>query len=116
MLYDYFHKTYFAGKEFKKGIKGEMWCPGHPEGTAWASRQFEVFFKKFIDNKLTRGGGLVGNWNLNEQQSAMLYALALDDDRTYADGWPRLAASRGNCRRACACLHEAQAHTARKAA
>ena len=86
MLYDYFHKTYFTSEEFTKGIKGEMWCPGHNEGADWAARQFEIFFKKFIDNKLTRGGGLVGNWNLNEQQSAMLYALALDDDKAYADG------------------------------
>ena len=86
MLYDYFHKTYFTSEEFTKGIKGEMWCPGHKEGADWAARQFEIFFKKFIDNKLTRGGGLVGNWNLNEQQSAMLYALALDDDKAYADG------------------------------
>ncbi len=86
ILYDYFHKTYFVSKEFTKGIKGEMWCPGHKEGPDWAARQFEIFFKKFIDNKLTRGGGLVGNWNLNEQQSAMLYALALDDDKAYADG------------------------------
>ncbi len=86
MLYDYFHSTYFSSAEFKNGIPGEMWCPGHPEGAEWASRQFEIFFKKFIDNKLNRGGGLLGNWNLNEQQSAMLYALALDSNAKYADG------------------------------
>ena len=50
------------------------------------ARDYEVFSKKMIENKLTRGGGLVGNWNLNEQQSAMLYALALEDDAAYADG------------------------------
>lgn len=86
MLYDYFHNTYFTSREFVHGLRGELWCPGHKEGADWASRQFELFFKKFIDNKLERGGGLIGNWNLNEQQSAMLYALALDDDRSYADG------------------------------
>ena len=42
-------------------------------------------FEKFIDNKLQRGGGLIGNWNLNEQQSAELYALAMDDDDSYPD-------------------------------
>ena len=86
MLYDYFHNVYFDSDEFKHGIKGQLWAPGHPEGKEWALECFHVFFEKMIDNKLTRGGGLVGNWNLNEQQSAMLYALALDDDRAYADG------------------------------
>lgn len=42
-------------------------------------------FEKFIENKLQRGGGLIGNWNLNEQQSAELYALAMDDDDAYPD-------------------------------
>ncbi len=86
MLYAYFNSKYFKSQEFANGIPGEMWCPGHPEGAEWASRQFEIFFKKFIDNKLNRGGGLLGNWNMNEQQSAMLYALALEPDAKYADG------------------------------
>ncbi|MGN0833654.1 MAG: heparinase II/III family protein [Kiritimatiellia bacterium] len=56
----------------------EAWSPAERE-------TFRVFARKFIDNKLTRGGGLLGNWNLNEHQSAMLYALALDgeDRRRY---------------------------------
>ena len=66
ILYDYLHRTYFKMDDFR--------------------RAYEVFSKKMIENKLTRGGGLVGNWNLNEQQGAMLYALALDDDAAYADG------------------------------
>ena len=86
MLYDYFHNVYFDSDEFKHGIKGQLWAPGHPEGKEWALERFHVFFEKMIDNKLTRGGGLIGNWNLNEQQSAMLYALALDGDDKYADG------------------------------
>ena len=65
ILYDFLHKTYFRTNDFR--------------------RAYEIFSKKMIENKLTRGGGLVGNWNLNEQQSAMLYALALDDDAAYAD-------------------------------
>ncbi len=86
MLYDYFRDTYFTSDEFTNGIPGALWAPGHREGRAWALEQFHIFFEKMIDNKLTRGGGLIGNWNLNEQQSAMLYALALDDDAAYADG------------------------------
>ena len=86
MLYDYFHTVYFDSGEFKNGIKGQLWAPGHPEGKEWALERFHIFFEKMIDNKLTRGGGLVGNWNLNEQQSAMLYALALDNDSEYSDG------------------------------
>ena len=73
LLYDYFHGKYFNVTKVD-------------EGREWALERFHVFFEKFIDNKLTRGGGLMGNWNLNEQQSAMLYALALDDDGEYADG------------------------------
>ena len=86
MLYGYFHEKYFDSEEFKRGIPGELWAPGHTEGKDWALDQFHVFFEKMIDNKLERGGGLIGNWNLNEHQSAMLYALALDDDKMYKDG------------------------------
>lgn len=73
ILYDYYHEKYFDL------VKVD-------EGKDWALERFHIFFEKMIDNKLTRGGGLVGNWNMNEQQSAMLYALALDDDKSYADG------------------------------
>ena len=86
MLYDYFHNEYFDSDEFKHGIKGQLWAPGHSEGKEWALERFHVFFEKMIDNKLMRGGGLEGNWNMNEQESAMLYALALDGDDKYADG------------------------------
>lgn len=86
MIYDYLHAEYFGLKQFKKGIPGEMWAPAHTEGREWALQRFEIVFKRLIENKLQRGGGLQGNWNMNEQQSAMLYALALDDDACYADG------------------------------
>ena len=86
ILYDYYQQKYFETDEFRNGIAGELWAPGHPEGKTWALEQFHIFFEKMIDNKLQRGGGLIGNWNLNEHQSAMLYALALDDDSAYADG------------------------------
>lgn len=86
MIYSYLHDEYFDSKQFKQGIPGEMWAPAHTEDKAWALQRFEIMFKRLIDNKLQRGGGLQGNWNMNEQQSAMLYALALDDDKCYADG------------------------------
>lgn len=86
MIYDYLYREYFESDQFTKGIPGEMWAPAHTEGKEWALQRFEIMFKRLIDNKLNRGGGLVGNWNTNEHQSAMLYALALDTDETYADG------------------------------
>lgn len=86
MIYDYLRQEYFDSEQFVKGIDGEMWAPSHPEGKEWALGCFEKMFKRLIENKLTRGGGLKGNWNMNEQQSAMLYALALDEDSTYSDG------------------------------
>lgn len=86
LIYDYLHNEYFDLPQFSQGIKGEeMWAPAHTEGKAWALKQFEIMFKRLIQNKIDRGGGLEGNWNVNEQQSAMLYALALDDDKDYAD-------------------------------
>lgn len=86
MIYDYLHNEYFGLKQFTDGIPGEWWAPAHTEGKEWALQRFEIVFKRLIENKLNRGGGLHGNWNMNEHQSAMLYALALDDDRCYADG------------------------------
>lgn len=87
MIYDYLHNEYFDLPQFKQGIKGEeMWAPAHTESKEWALKQFEIMFKRLIQNKIDRGGGIEGNWNVNEQQSAILYALALDDDETYEDG------------------------------
>lgn len=86
MIYDYLHNEYFELNQFKKGIRGELWAPAHTEGKKWALDCFEIMFKRLIENKLNRGGALHGNWNTNEHQSAMLYALALDEDSTYADG------------------------------
>ncbi len=86
MIYDYLHEEYFDLKQFTEGIPSELWAPAHTEGKEWALQRFEVMFKRLIENKLNRGGALKGNWNTNEQQSAMLYALALDDDACYADG------------------------------
>ena len=86
MIYNYLHDEYFDSEQFLHGIEGEWWAPAHTEGKQWALGRFEVMFKRLIENKLNRGGGLKGNWNMNEQQSAMLYALALDADSTYSDG------------------------------
>lgn len=86
MIYDYLHREYFESDQFTKGIPGEMWAPAHTEGKEWALQRFEIMFKRLIENKLNRGGGLIGNWNTNEHQSAMLYALALDADSAYTDG------------------------------
>lgn len=86
MIYDYLRQEYFDSEQFVNGIEGEMWAPSHPEGKEWALGCFETMFKRLIENKLNRGGGLKGNWNMNEQQSAMLYALALDEDSAYRDG------------------------------
>lgn len=85
-IYNYLQNEYFESEEFKKGRDGELWAPGHSQGKAWAMNRFEIMFKKLIENKLNRGGGLMGNWNTNEHQSAMLYALALDDNDFYEDG------------------------------
>lgn len=85
-IHDYLVNEYFDSDEFRNGRAGELWAPGHPQGKAWAMQQFERMFKKFIDNKLTRGGGLQGNWNTNEHESAMLYALAMENDSVYSDG------------------------------
>lgn len=85
MIYDYLSNEYFDLEQFTKGIPGEAWAPAHTEGKKWALERFEIMFKRLIDNKLNRGGGLQGNWNMNEQQSAMLYALALESDASYSD-------------------------------
>lgn len=86
MIYDYLHDEYFELSQFKQGIDGEeMWAPAHTEGKEWALKQFEIMFKRLIQNKIDRGGGIEGNWNINEQQSAILYALALDDNEAYED-------------------------------
>lgn len=86
MIYNYLRDEYFESDQYVNGIEGEMWAPAHKEGKEWAMERFEIMFKRLIENKLTRGGGLKGNWNMNEQQSAMLYALALEDDSAYKDG------------------------------
>lgn len=86
MIYNYLRDEYFESDQFVNGIKGEMWAPAHNEGKKWAMERFEIMFKRMIENKLNRGGGLKGNWNMNEQQSAMLYALALEDNSAYKDG------------------------------
>jgi len=84
-LYDYLQNEYFEAPEFTTGLPGERWAPPQPGGKEWANERIHLMFEKFIDNKLQRGGGLIGNWNLNEQQSAELYALAMDDDDSYPD-------------------------------
>jgi len=84
-LYNYLKNDYFTAPEFTTGLPGERWAPPQPGGKQWANERIHVMFEKFIDNKLQRGGGLIGNWNLNEQQSAELYALAMDDDGAYPD-------------------------------
>lgn len=86
MIYNYLRDEYFESDQFVNGIEGEMWAPAHNEGKEWAMERFEIMFKRLIENKLNRGGGLKGNWNMNEQQSAMLYALALEDDNAYKYG------------------------------
>lgn len=87
LIYNYLHEEYFDLQQFKEGIKGEeMWAPPHNEGKEWALRRFEVMFKRLIENKIMRGGGIEGNWNINEQQSAIFYALALDNNCEYKDG------------------------------
>lgn len=85
-IHDYLVDEYFDSDEFKHGRPGEPWAPGHQQGKDWALKRIEIFFKKFIENKLTRGGGLKGNWNTNEHQSAMLYALAMENNEFYSDG------------------------------
>jgi hypothetical protein len=84
-LYKYLQNEYFTAPEFTTGLPAERWAPPQPGGRQWANERIHIMFEKFIDNKLQRGGGLIGNWNLNEQQSAELYALAMDDDDAYPD-------------------------------
>ena len=84
-LFNYLQNEYFTAPEFATGLPGERWAPPQPGGKDWANQRIHIMFEKFIDNKLQRGGGLIGNWNLNEQQSAELYALAMDDDDSYPD-------------------------------
>lgn len=88
-LYNYLVDEYFVAPEFRSGQPGQRWAPPQPGGKEWALERAGTMFQKYLDNKLTRGGGLEGNWNLNEQQSAILYALALDDDEVYANGHGR---------------------------
>ncbi|MBQ7730477.1 MAG: heparinase II/III family protein [Lentisphaeria bacterium] len=87
-IYPYLDKVYFESEEFKNGRTGQgaLWSPGHPQGKKWAFEQFAVMFQKMVENKITRGGGLLGNWNLNEQFCAIPYALAMDDDADMPDG------------------------------
>jgi hypothetical protein len=82
-LHDYLVDEYFVSREFREGRPGELWAPPQPGGREWALERAGIMFQKYLDNKLTRGGGLEGNWNLNEQQSAILYALAMEDDSAY---------------------------------
>jgi hypothetical protein len=84
-LYNYLENDYFTAPEFTTGLARERWAPPQPGGKHWANERIHIMFETFIDNKLQRGGGLIGNWNLNEQQSAELYALAIDDDDSYPD-------------------------------
>lgn len=92
MLYDYYHEKYFEELRVRSSelgvARGDRLMIGESikEGKDANLERFHIFFEKMIDNKLERGGGLIGNWNLNEHQSAMLYALALDNDKAYADG------------------------------
>jgi hypothetical protein len=79
-IHDYLVKDYFESAEFKNGRNGQKWAPGFNQGKDWALGRIHLFFQKYMDNKLTRGGGLEGNWNTNEHRSGMLYALAIDDD------------------------------------
>lgn len=86
-IYNYLNKIYFDSSEFRDGRKGEeLWAPGHKQGKQWGLEQFSTVFKKMVENKINRGGGLIGNWNLNEQASALLYAFAMDDNAQMKDG------------------------------
>lgn len=89
-IYDYLDTVYFQSDEFIHGIpNAKIWAPGHKQGKEWAFEQFHITFRKMIDNKLNRGGGLEGNWNLNEHESAILFALALEDDSPKNNGHGR---------------------------
>lgn len=85
-IYDYLVNEYFDSMDFKYGRKGELWAPGHPQGKEWALDRIHIMFEKMLDNKLRRGGALIGNWNTNEHESALLYALTLDNNSTYSSG------------------------------
>ncbi len=86
LIHDYLAGEYFNSEEFKKGRKGELWAPGHPEGKDWAMERIHTFFQKYMDNKIECGGGLEGNWNMYEHESAMRYALVMDDDKSVKNG------------------------------
>ena len=43
-------------------------------------------FQKMVENKISRGGALLGNWNLNEHLCAIPYTLAMDDDADMPGG------------------------------
>ena len=79
-IHDYLVDEYLVSPEFVNG-RGQKWAPGFKQGKAWAMERIHTFFQKFMDNKLTRGGGLEGNWNTNEHVSGVRYALAMDDDK-----------------------------------
>ena len=90
LTYDFIHSylmnEYFTRDEFITGTPGKKWAPPQPGGKKWALERIQVMFQKYLDNKLTRGGGLDGNWNTNEQQSSLLYAFALEDNAFYSNG------------------------------
>jgi len=79
-IHDYLVEDYFTSPEFLNG-RGEKWSPGFKQGKAWAMERVQTFFQKYLENKLKRGGGVLGNWNIVKNASAMRYALALDDDK-----------------------------------
>ena len=79
-IHDYLVEDYFTSPEFLNG-RGEKWSPGFKQGKAWATERVQTFFQKYLENKLKRGGGVLGNWNIVKNASAMRYALALDDDK-----------------------------------
>jgi hypothetical protein len=94
LLHDYLHNEYFLSPEFLDGRPGERWAPGHRKegGKAgakgakkWAVDRIHLAFQKMMDNKLNRGGALLGNWNTNEHMVGLPYALAMDDDQYVAN-------------------------------
>ena len=88
-IYPYLDRVYFESDEFRNGRKvgqGPLWAPGHPQGKKWAFEQFQIMFQKMVENKIRRGGGLLGNWNLNEHLCAIPYTLAMDDDADMPGG------------------------------
>jgi len=79
-IHDYLVEDYFTSPDFING-HGQKWSPGFKQGKAWAMERVQTFFQKYLENKLKRGGGVLGNWNIVKNSSAMRYALALDDDK-----------------------------------